>query len=1044
MKRHFLLMSIFAVGIALVISLITGAQPAFAQGEEPVINSACGITVTWAGRQCVSPDGVGPSHGTWESDPIGNGGVQTWTSDDASYSDEACMDIITLTLRAGEPVSFTARGTFPYADWEGATPKPPILWCGSMGSYTPIAQTFTSATGVYIPSEAEDGETRCYVGHNYSMSARNFPGGTIKTYSWEWAIGSFCEQCGPVYDPDMDMSPPMSPWSAMAPGFAVHQVSVYQVSGWNIPTNNGIHQSIVITAGTYNLIIRARSPGAGAVLQIQLGINVTALSIDSESIQEYQTLIYSDGGTQDLSFLVTSLISSVFIDSVCIADITCPLPCGMGAYDKTISNQYLRNSEFGGLDFPSGLWEVNCSVGYSIGGDVGLACSAHKEDNGLNAYKWSGSGYNADVSGVKRWHGAGACGQALGLMPPPLQDGTSQVLNGAYHINGGYNIALQMQRVYGNSRLTVCGETIDSTPLGVWTDVSFYCPDGDSQVTLLADCIGGSCASHYQGEKVVDYAAVEVDNVYIIPGKPISCTAPVVVPTLDCINLNPHLIGLSSRSDMQSGSPQTGEEENWNLSNARMGNVAAGDFAHIARLWPANGDSFIHQYVGANSETIADAEAIVPGRAYSITVSVRRFDDTDVTMDVAVGAQSPGEQTWSIPLLGPNASTIWSSGFTASSNMLNGDNLGVRVGNSGGSALIDSVCISTGGPLPPIACIGDWLSSSGGNPYDGPTPSGDYIYNAIDLAGNYRLDIEGMADSSGSLEVGYYYEIVGRPHFDVASAAVSSGAFSVTLTFPTGYSGGQLRIVVNQETTFTSVCLSKYDSPGGDGPPLPGPAPIPECLSVSSRIRTPTFYMMSPYSIATTYTETSPAYYAAELTYNYAIYPLVCTTISIANWQFDTYAQFKAAFDKMVVEFKAYYQQIVFVLWAIYDKMGQGIGGGGDLLDLLWQLFLMLLKLLLKLLALLYQMIDMFMSVFSDISTRASGTTATSYPVSCVGDAKWICLGLASIIAVDNLTGNWIEIVVLLALGCLTVGLIFWLSGQIRAIAQPGDTKSNE
>jgi len=1007
------------------------------------LTDTCGVTMTFSHSYCNHVDG------SWSSTHSGLHGTQTWIhGDDVFHPNTQCNDSFTVSLHAGDIITFTATGDFPYGTWidDHADRNPPNFWCEADG-FQIVTSTLTYFEEVYVAPAGTYDHKICKIGHDYGYEGRWYVAIPHSlTFSWSWTVGVPCEHCV-VKDPHMEMAPPTSPWENLEGDYE----TIHTGSEWLIWYPGYVRQSIVLTTGMYSVLVRARqfAGGAPTTLQIQLDTNLSEIEVNSTSLKDYTVLVFSDGGPQDLILHVKNSASAVYVDYVCILEAqTCSLPCGMGTSDAMLSKQYLLNSEMYGLEFPPGLWAVNCSVGVAVPGSVGVACWQKKEDIGLLAYHWSGSGANQAVSGVKRWSIGGLCGQALGLMPPPLQNGTSQVLN--MRPDGPYNIALKMKRDYGNSRLTVCGQTIDYTPVGEWIDVSFYCPDGRNDVTLLADCTGGSCVSHYQGPTVADYSAVEVDDVYLIPGGEISCTVPLVVPTLDCINHNPHLIGFSSRPEMMNGPSQIGTEEGWNLSNARMGSISAREFAHQARLWPSNGDTFIHQYVNADPGSIADVGAIVPGRSYSITVSARRYDSDDATIDVAVGAQSAGEQTWDIPLSGANASTVWSHGFVASSDMFNGNNMGLRVGNSGGSVLLDSVCISTGGPpiTPTHSCLGDWLSSSGGNPYDGLTPAEDYVYNVTDLNGYYRLDVAGVADSSGSLDIEYYWDVPNPPteggeHSDISSIAVD-GAFTATVTFPSGYTNGQLRIVTHQNTTFTSICLSKYDAPGGDGPPLPGPSPIPECGSVSSNIRSPLFYMLSPYSATVEYTGTAPAYYVAELTYDYAIYPLVCTTISIANWQFDAYNQFKAAFDKMVLEFEDYYRQIIAVLWAIYDKLGQSTTGGSEFLGLLWQLFLMLLRLLLKLLGLVYQVLDLVITTLKNLSVNSKGSQAVTYPIRCTGDAKWMCFGLASIIAVDNYAGNWIRLVVLLALGSLTVGLIFWLSGQIRAMAQPGDTKSHE
>jgi len=413
-----------------------------------------------------------------------------------------------------------------------------------------------------------------------------------------------------------------------------------------------------------------------------------------------------------------------------------------------------------------------------------------------------------------------------------------------------------------------------------------------------------------------------------------------------------------------------------------------------------------------------------------------------------VGASQPGQLSFNHELV--DVTSVESTDmFTVTSDMLNGTSLDIRIANeAGGMVMLDYVCIRyNGGPgiLPPNGqCIGSWTTSNGSeNAVGAEINANNYVKNVqAAMGGGYTLDLAGATDDvAGSTFTLDYCNATSGICDSIGSIPLDQN-FSESFPFVVpsgGYYGGELRLNNDDAVTYSNLCLRQsQNGPGGD-PPSPPPLPFPECGSVNN---TASFYMMGPYSVTGEFTGTEyTAAYLSEMMYNYSIYPLVCTTVSIGNWQYKAYTEFKSLFNQYVSMMTAKLDYIIEILLAILDKIGNGGGGDPwwlDLLNLFLLLIKMLLEILLKILALVFQFLVQVIEIFSKISGEARGENAIMYPFNCSGDGQWTCFVLAGIAELDWKLGDWLNTISLIVVAMLTVSLVFWVTNQVRDMLQPG------
>lgn len=274
-------------------------------------------------------------------------------------------------------------------------------------------------------------------------------------------------------------------------------------------------------------------------------------------------------------------------------------------------------------------------------------------------------------------------------------------------------------------------------------------------------------------------------------------------------------------------------------------------------------------------------------------------------------------------------------------------------------------------------------------------------------------------------------------------------AFEGQISFvvpPGGFYNGALQIVNDDALLeYTNLCLraSSGPSPNPHPPNDPGTLPMPECGSVNSPFtNTASFYKLAPYAISEEYSGTAPVIIAG-LTYNYAIYPLVCTTISIANWQYNAYTawidKFNSFADRLTVKLDRIIALLEAILAAIPDMIVPPTCG---ILDVILWLLKIFLDLFLKFMVLFAQGIKMVIDIFKEMMLEIRGDSAVQYPFSCSGDGFWLCFALAGILSVQNQVGDWLNIIALIVCSMLTVSLVFWTVNQIRAMLQPGSEDS--
>jgi hypothetical protein len=294
-----------------------------------------------------------------------------------------------------------------------------------------------------------------------------------------------------------------------------------------------------------------------------------------------------------------------------------------------------------------------------------------------------------------------------------------------------------------------------------------------------------------------------------------------------------------------------------------------------------------------------------------------------------------------------------------------------------------------------------------------------------------------MGSGLGNATVSGRYVVSGVQD-NLFSASVPGGTFSKTVDMFGGYDGGELRLYANRDVTYSSLCLRKASAGK-----TPKPLPFPECpqyvlIMNSLPLIGGNFFIQKPYNLTNVYDgQIQPASYIAEMSYNYAIYPLVCTTVHIANKQYQQMTALIALLTLQLVEMQLKLDAIIALLVAILAKM-MTLPSTCGMFDLLLTIFKMLIDLLLILLKIIWDLIGLVIGLLGDISVEARSGSSATYPFSCSGNDQWTCLALAMLNKTDASLGGWMRIIAWIAVGMLTVQLIWWVRGQVQAMNQPG------
>jgi hypothetical protein len=655
----------------------------------------------------------------------------------------------------------------------------------------------------------------------------------------------------------------------------------------------------------------------------------------------------------------------------------------------------------------------------------------------------------------------------------------------------------QLQVDYNNGAwwnpLVVTQDIISNTTLNEWQPASvwFDLPQAQNwRIYLRGIC--PSCSNWEDG--------YVVDEVYAIPGtSAVVCASsppppnPQPVPGTGCINGNAHMAGPDSTYQMTYGAAVDGVGYPWMWNwHGRMGTLTP--WQHVARLFPTTGyNAYVHQYMPVAYGAVSrEYSGVLADRQYDVFGSVIGYQQpgemgpiSPSTVTVSVGNTSGSTFSFDVGIDAEQTSATFWHTFTATQGMFAGPcaegdsggcNISFDINNRGGtSALIDMACVrpfSTTIVIPTdpptgTACLGSWDRSEVGGGL-GYVEVGTYLYNSQTLNGDYRLWITGEADGSGVLRVMYMNPSTGIT-VSLGTMNVVTGNNTVNTTFvtpPSGYYGGQVIVEPSVGITITAACLQASAIPPVD-PPVTPPivVPIPTCGSVNFGATSPWitstigFYGRPPYTetailSGTLYSDVNWAEYMAMQTYNYAIYPLVCTTISVANWQVEAYNALMAFLAKNIGTIQPPSGNSCGTgLWAVLCELIKVIGNSInqligllqsliDLIKLIVQLIASLVGLIMtllgRLLGLIWMILNSAIGLLGSLASFARGSDRSAYFIDCAGDAEAICFGLAAIVKLDEIAGNWLTIITMLTVSVLTIYLGMYIVNQVRSMMQPG------
>lgn len=836
-------------------------------------------------------------------------------------------------------------------------------------------------------------------------------------------INQYTLNCGVIYDYHF-----MSPTSWTTDGGAVWFLNepIYGTpSGvWSMNYGSNIWQPTVITgSGSYTVTLQARQvyndPNPAEITIFANDNDVGSLFVYGQSWSIVSTTITLDSLAGSFKLYTNH---DIIVDWVCLepANVLSGIgPCGITDADVVNSSLYISDGKF----------DLGNQFSVPAGGvSVGPINFGYESFNAYMLYHWTSfnpaawwmSIFGAEVDGAYRVRDAGP---ALGIVPR-LWVTVRQAL--ASPIDGEYNVVFRMKPKYTNAQLMVNGTVAPSGVYQEWSDASVYV--GGNFLDLSADC-GGLLNGCVPAEnRTLD--VVEVDDVYIVPGPQFTCgaIAPLTTTVGSCINPNP---------DFAEG------DSDWQFfTGAYVDNV------YGWAVLPSG--TYIQQGIPTGGSWQQSSQGINVGYSYVIAVGAHLEDaNAPGQYTVIVGASQSGQLSFNHQLV-DTSSTESTDPFTVTADMLNGSQFDIRIVNeAGGTVMLDYVCIRyNGGPgiTPPSgSCLGSWTTSDGNaNAVGAEVPENNYVKDVqASMGGAYVLDLAGSTnDEAGSTFVLEYCNATSGICDSIGSIPLDQN-FSESFSFVVpagGYYQGEMRLNNDDAVTYTNLCLRQsQNGPVPNIPPSPPALPIPECGSVNN---TASFYFLVPYSVTNEFTGTAyTAAYLSEMIYNYSIYPLVCTNISIANWWYEDFYRFEKGLEVAFMEIYLLLARIISLLEQILAKMDQMPPLCGILEIILW-VIRALMEVLFKIIQMIFQGVEMVIKILADaggISGEARGENAIMYEFNCSGtNNQWMCFVLAGIAELDWKLGDWLNIVSLVVVSMLTVQLVFWVVNQVRDMLQPG------
>jgi len=799
--------------------------------------------------------------------------------------------------------------------------------------------------------------------------------------------------------------------------------------------------SINFERGTdYEAVITARTMSAdtGHVELYIQNARMGVFTVTSQTYSDYSTIFTMPdpiNGRYEISlYRPFAEGTSVVIDRICFTGVTVtigPGPCGLTEEDMRLSEQYLLNGSFeAGQNYPG----VTLNGGGSM---FGLDATI---DTVREVYTWGTFNPYGVGDGLGRLRGTS---NALGLIPEPIIGNTNQTLRATLD---EYAVAFRVKRNYDNGTFVVNGQTIGMGDVvkGNWVDYAVY-DNGDGllpTVSLKSQCAQGPCVN---GDST--WAAVTVDDIAIVPGatpETWSCGTTITnpyTPKDKCINVH---------SAFDAGA------EGWNLA----GGATVGD-----RLVTMPQGSSISQFVKAEPQTGAWANkltSIIIGVEHKIHIAARISNPAmPNTAIVKIGAFQPGSQD--VGTINPtSASAIQEFTFTfipTTANMSN-DTINVALvadeGTGKSDIIIYQVCIRRStDTIPPGggSCIGNWHVGNGGDVYSTTISYPDFVYNMTNFVSMKRYNVHAVGECIGCAGI-LRLRLIDTNGNTVSEIPwhIGSSSFDINIMFdalPPNDSSAQLdqiRLVVEGDVTYSVLCLT--DATSGVPPILPpGPLPYPTCVySIGGQLLQGVFYGLPLYSVPNTYSGTYQSdAYAAELIYNYAVFPLVCTTLSIADWQFRSWQAWKATFNTYVSMMTTKLDEIISILYAILAKIGTSVGGDPWWLRALWALIELFLRILAMILELMFRFIFLIIDLMRSTLLEFKADDAVSFPVDCSGDGEYMCIALAGILSLqESGVGDYLNIGTDMAIAMLTIALAWWAIQQVRAMMQPGSMAKDE
>ena len=768
---------------------------------------------------------------------------------------------------------------------------------------------------------------------------------------------------------------------------------------------------------------------------------IAVFSVTSQTYDEYTAnIVMPDPKNGEYQITLYREIfegNSIVIDRICFTGITVTLgpgPCGLTEEDMRLSEQYIFNGSFEiGRNYPG----VTLNGGGSM---FGLATTL---DSVREMQTWSTFNPYGVGDGLARLRGMS---NALGLIPRPIFGHTNQ--NVKLPLDE-YAVAFRVKRNYDNGALVVNEQIIGMSQVvkGNWTDHAIYDSGGGAlpDIILRSICQYGPCLN---GNST--WAAVEIDDVAIVPGatpETWSCGTTItnpLTPMGQCIN--PH-------SAFDAGA------EGWNLA----GGATVGD-----RFVTMPQGSSISQFVKAEPQTGAWAKklnSIIIGVGHTIHIAARISNPAmPNTAAVKIGAFQPG--SLDIGMVNPTSSSAiqeFTFPFTPTVANMSNDTINVALvadeGTGKSDIIIYQVCIRrSSDTIPPDAgnCVGNWHVGNGGDVYSQTITYPDFVYNMTSLISMKRYNVHAVGECYGCAGILRLRTI--DTNGNIVSEIpwqIGSGAFDINIMFdalPPNDTSAQLeeiKLVVEGDVTYSELCLT--DATSGGVPPIlpPGPLPYPQCVyTISGQLFQGMFYGLPPYSVPNTYSGTYQSdAYAAELIYNYAVYPLVCTTISIADVQFKIWKYWMGMFNTYQAVMTTALHSIIDLLEEILAKMGSVTDGVVDpwWLQALWALFWLFLKILGLILELFFRFLFLIIDLMRSIVLEFKADDAVSFPVDCSGDGEYMCIALAGILSLqESGVGDYLNIGTDMAIAMLTIALAWWAIQQVRAMMQPGSMAKDE